>query len=269
MQARHSLTAGDLSPATLVTVSIKLAEALRLVGELALARGVLHEAETWGDQGPRLSALLQRASGQLAAAETEPTAAIPHLQRAVGAAIATGDGELIAETYLDLAGVMIRVDKSTGEGAASSRRRSTWSPWARAPGPAAARATCGGSPSLAQLAMAEGDLARAVQLGELTLAHAQRVNARAGAARVQSLLAQCHDKLGDGVRADRHRRAAVEELRRMGDRRGTAELLLYGTSPGRTLMRISPEVLHEARELAHEVGWTEGEERARAASHER
>lgn len=269
VQARHSLTAGDLSPATLVTVSIKLAEALRLVGELALARGVLHEAETWGDQGPRLSALLQRASGQLAAAETEPTAAIPHLQRAVGAAIATGDGELIAETYLDLAGVMIRVDKSTGarreleeaidmvtlgEGPGAGRGpRNLW------------RLTL----KLAQLAMAEGDLARAVQLGELTLAHAQRVNARAGAARVQSLLAQCHDKLGDGVRADRHRRAAVEELRRMGDRRGTAELLLYGTSPGRTLMRISPEVLHEARELAHEVGWTEGEERARAASHER
>ena len=49
-------------------------------------------------------------------------------------------------------------------------------------------------------------------------------------------------------------------------RRGTAELLLYGTSPGRTLMRISPEVLSEARELAREVGWTEGEQRASSAA---
>jgi hypothetical protein len=99
----------------------------------------------------------------------------------------------------------------------------------------------------------------------MTLAQAQRVGARAGAARVQSLLASCHERLGNHMLAERHRRAAVDELRKMGDRRGTAELLLYGTGPGRTLMRISPEVLREARELASEVGWAEGEERARSA----
>jgi serine/threonine-protein kinase len=264
--ARHALTAGDLAPATLVTISIKLAEALRMTGELALARGVLHEAETWGDQGPRLSALLLRASGQLAAAENEPSAAVPHLQRSVGAAIATGDGELIGETYLDLAAVLIRTGKAAaarreleeaidmvtlGEGGDSARGpRNLW------------RLTL----KLAQLAVTDQDFTRAVAVGRMTLTQAQRVNARAGAARVQSLLAQCHERLGNASDAEHHRREAVQELRRMGDRRGTAELLLYGTSPGRTLMRISPEVLHEARELAHEVGWTEGEERARAAT---
>lgn len=264
--ARYALTHGELSPQTLVTISIKLAEALRVTGELALARGILHEAETWGDQGPRLTTLLMRASGQLAAAESEPSASVPHLQRAVGAAIATGDGELIAETYLDLAAVLIRVGKigaarreleeaidmvTLGEGARSTRApRNLW------------RLTL----KLAQLAMTEGELPRAIELGETTLALAQRFNARPGAARTQSLLAACHEKLGNHMLADRHRRSAVEELRRMGDRRGTAELLLYGTSPGRTLMRISPEVLHEARELAHEVGWTEGEQRASSAA---
>ncbi len=264
--ARHALTAGDLPSAMLVTISIKLAEALRLTGELALARGVLHEAETWGDQGARLTALLLRASGQLAATESEPSAAIPHLQRAVGAAIASGDGELIADTYLDLAAVLIRIGKvaaagreleeamdmvTLGEGGSSTRGpRNLW------------RLTL----KLAQLAVSADDLPRAVEFGEMTLAQAQRVNARAGAARTQSLLAGCHERLGHHLLAEQHRRAAVEELRRMGDRRGTAELLLYGTSPGRTLMRISPEVLREARELAQEVGWTEGAERARAAN---
>ena len=47
-------------------------------------------------------------------------------------------------------------------------------------------------------------------------------------------------------------------LRRLGDRRGTAELLLAGTSPTRTLLRIAPKSLEEARELALEVGWREG-----------
>ncbi|HUQ08573.1 MAG TPA: protein kinase [Kofleriaceae bacterium] len=265
LAARHALTGGDLQPAELVTISIKLAETLRITGELALARGVLHEAELWGEQGPRLTALLLRASGQLAAAESEPSAAIPHLQRSVGAAIATGDGELIAETYLDLAAVLIRVSKSQnarreleeaidmvtlGEGGASPRApRNLW------------RLTL----KLAQLAVTDQELPRAVELGEMTLAQAQRVSARAGAARVQSLLASCHERLGNHLLAERHRRSAVDELRKMGDRRGTAELLLYGTGPGRTLMRISPEVLREARELASEVGWTEGEERARSA----
>ena len=119
---------------------------------------------------------------------------------------------------------------------------------------------------LAQLAVSDHEVTRAIELGEVTLVQAQRVNARAGAARTQSLLAGCHEKLGNHMLAERHRRAAVDELRKMGDRRGTAELLLYGTSPGRTLMRISPEVLHEAQELAHEVGWTEGEQRASSAA---
>jgi hypothetical protein len=54
-----------------VAISIRLAEILRTTGELALARGILHEAESWGDQGSRLQALLVRALGQLVAAERD------------------------------------------------------------------------------------------------------------------------------------------------------------------------------------------------------
>jgi len=64
------------------------------------------------------------------------------------------------------------------------------------------------------------------------------------------------------VLAEQYRDAAVNEMRRLGDRRGTAELLLSGLSPTRTLVRVNPAQLREARELADEVGWSEGVQRA-------
>jgi hypothetical protein len=75
---------------------------------------------------------------------------------------------------------------------------------------------------------------------------------------VQTLLASYYEQMGDLRLADKYRQAAVGEMRRLGDRRGTAELLLSGVIPTRTLMRINPANLREARELADEVGWVEG-----------
>lgn len=266
--ARAALVSGDLGPPELVAIAIRLAEMLRATGELALARGILHEAESWGDQGPRLQALLVRAIGQLVAAERDPSAAVPYLQRAIGAAIATGDGELIADSYLDLASVLIRLGKGAvaaseleegldmmtlGEGARTPRGpRNLWKVVLKR----------------AQIAAADGDHAVAAEQAEIALAQAQRVASSVGVARSRSLLATAYEKLGNQMIAERHRRGAVDEMRRMGDRRGTAELLLFGTNPGRTLMRISADLLREARELAHEVGWTEGESRARTAAGE-
>ena len=118
---------------------------------------------------------------------------------------------------------------------------------------------------LAQLAAADGDMSRSAEHAEVALAQAQRAGSAAGNARARALLATAYEKLGNHILAERHRRGAVDEMRKLGDRRGTAELLLYGASSGRTLMKIAPEVLKEARELAREVGWTEGETRATAA----
>ena len=121
MCARAAIAGGELEPAELVAISIRLAELLRTTGELALARGILHEAESCGDQGPRLQALLVRALGQLVATERDSAAGVPYLQRAIGAAIATGDSALIADSYLDLASVPARAPRRP----ASSKRRST------------------------------------------------------------------------------------------------------------------------------------------------
>ena len=89
------------------------------------------------------------------------------------------------------------------------------------------------------------------------------MHSRLGTARVQATLASLYESDGNAVKAERYRQAAVDEMRRLGDRRGTAELLLAGAGPTRRLLRITPASLREARELAAEVGWTEGVHRAK------
>jgi hypothetical protein len=66
------------------------------------------------------------------------------------------------------------------------------------------------------------------------------------------------DRLGDADKGERYRQAAIAELRELGDRRTTAELLLSVVTPGRTLLRITTPAIAEARTLAQEVGWTDG-----------
>ena len=263
INARACVAVGELPPTAMVAISIRLADALRASERLNLARGVLTEAESWGDLDPRLTALLLRTSGHLAAAErSQVTAAVPYLEKAIGAAIASGDGNLIADAYVDLATVLIRVGKSAeatreldeaidlitlGDGPRSRRAPAhLWQVVIK----------------LAQLAAADGDHRRAAELGEIALHQAQRVQARVGAARAQSLLAGAYERLGKRELASEHRRAAVNELRRMGDRRGTAELLLHANGTGGSLLRIDPASMREALQLAYESGWVEAAERA-------
>lgn len=263
-ESRGALANGDLPPADLVAISVKLAASLRATGELALARGVLHESETWGDQGPLLTAKFLIISGQLAVAENKPSNALPLLQKAVGAAIASGDGEVIADAYLQLAAVLVQLGKvrqaanelteaidmvTLGEGTHTTRGpRSLW------------RLAL----ELAQLASADNHLRFAVELGEAALLQALRVDASSGAARARALLAACHDKLGNLDLAEQHQHAAIEASRRSGDRRTTAELLLSSSGSDGSALSVSMEALREARDLAREIGWSEGEARATA-----
>ena len=97
--------------------------------------------------------------------------------------------------------------------------------------------------------------------------HAQRVKSRLGAARVQQLLAQLCDKAGLGGKAERYRLAAIQEMRTLGDRRATAELLLSDTPRAAVVVpsRLS-EAMSDAMQLTKEIGWTEGHERAKRKS---
>ena len=116
----------------------------------------------------------------------------------------------------------------------------------------------------AQIVDTNGDSYRALRLAEAALFHAQRVRSRLGAARVQQLLATLCEKVGLGNKAERYRQAAITEIRSLGDRRATAELLLTDLpTPGAVVM---PNRIQDAMTLTKEIGWTEGHERAKRKS---
>jgi tetratricopeptide (TPR) repeat protein len=259
--ARQLMLAGDddgTSGIRFVTLSVKLADALRVSGQTTLARGLVEEAK-WHSRGePRLEAQLLQASGHLYACEHKHDLAIDCLHRGIGLAIQAGDMELLSELYLDLSSMYMGKNDpdraitelregldlvTMGEGAeAQDGPKILWRLLLR----------------MAQLHSSGHRLAQAVQIAERALVHARRIRSRIGSARVQTLLASYYEQMGDLRLADKYRQAAVGEMRRLGDRRGTAELLLSGVIPTRTLMRINPANLREARELADEVGWVEG-----------
>jgi len=246
-----------------VLLSVKLADVLRTRGETALARGVLAEARDWSG-APMLVAMIDRAGASIALSEGDVDGAIASLRRGVGRAIATGDMGLVCELYLDLSVALLRagdantalheliecIDLATlGEGFTAIDGPEPFWRILRAQ---------------SQMVDNQGDSYRALRLAEAALFHAQRVRSRLGAARVQQLLATLCDKAGLGGKAERYRAAAINEMRTLGDRRATAELLLNDT-PARTAV-VVPGRIHDAMQLSKEIGWTEGHERAKRKS---
>jgi len=245
-----------------VSMSVKLAEVLRTRGETALARGILAEARDWSS-APYLVAMVDRASAAIALSEGDTDGAIAALRRGVGRAIGSGDMNLVCELYLDLSTALLRngnaeganrelvecIDLVTlGEGFSAIDGPEPFWRILRAQ---------------AQIVDNSGDAYRALRLAEAALLHAQRVKSRLGAARVQQLLAQLCDKAGLGGKADRYRTAAISEMRSLGDRRATAELLLNETPRAAVVV---PGRISDAMQLTKEIGWTEGHERAKRKS---
>lgn len=263
---RQAVQSGDIEEGAdqqFVSLSVRLADVLRTRGETALARGILAEARDWSS-APLLVAMIDRASASIALSEGDVHGAISSLRRGVGRAIGSGDMNLVCELYLDLATALQRagdpetanrelvecVDLATlGEGfTATAGPASFWR---------VLRAQ-------AQLVDAAGDSYRALRLAEAALFHAQRVRSRLGAARVQQLLASLCEKAGLGGKAERYRQAAIAEMRNLGDRRATAELLLTETPSRGTIVQASR--IQDAMQLTKEIGWAEGHERAKRKS---
>jgi serine/threonine protein kinase/tetratricopeptide (TPR) repeat protein len=263
---RGAVQSGDIEEGAdlmFVQLSVKLADVLRTRGETALARGILAEARDWSS-APLLVAMIDRASASIALSEGDLEGAIVALRRGVGRAIGSGDMNLVCELYLDLSQALLRtgdadtanrelvecVDLATlGEGfTAQDGPQSFWR---------VLRAQ-------AQMVDAAGDSYRALRLAEAALFHAQRVHSRLGAARVQQLLATLCDKAGLTGKAERYRQAAIGEMRNLGDRRATAELLLSDTPQRAALVMTSR--IQDAMTLTKEIGWAEGHERAKRKS---
>ncbi|HSR97285.1 MAG TPA: AAA family ATPase, partial [Kofleriaceae bacterium] len=263
---RQAVQSGDddgSAEGQFVMLSVKLADVLRARGETALARGVLAEARDWSG-APLLVAMIDRSSALIALSEGDVDGAITALRRGVGRAISTGDMNLVCELYLDLSTALLRagdpetalrelvecIDLATlGEGYTAIDGPEPFWRVLRAQ---------------AQMIDNAGDSYRALRLAEAALFHAQRVHSRLGAARVQHLLAQLCDKTGLGGKAERYRQAAINEMRSLGDRRATAEMLLNDT-PARSAI-VVPSRLDDAMQLTKEIGWTEGHESAKRKS---
>jgi len=249
-----------------VNISIRLADALRSGGESSLARGVVEEARIHADGVPILRAQLLRSAAHLSAESGELQAAVQNLQEAIGSVIPHGATDLLCELYLDLAAMSLRLGRldiasqelaeavdliTAGEGgAAATGPRALWRLLLR----------------LAQLYAAEGKPRKAIPLAEHAHRHANNASSRLGAARAQAFLAGQFEHVGNQAKAAVYRRRAVDALRALGDRRGTAELLLSAVRITKSVGPVTPSGLREARLLAEEVGWTEGVRRARRAS---
>ncbi len=262
-QAVHLGEEDSGSEPQFVALSIKLAEVLRTRGETALARGILAEARDWA-HSQLLMASVDRAGAAIALSEGDIDGAIAGLRRGVGRAIATGDRGLVCELYLDLSQALLRagnpdganrelsecIDLVTlGEGFTAEKGPEPFWRVLRA---------------LAQVIDSSGDVYRALRVAEAALLHAQRVRSRLGGARVQQQLASLCEKAGLGGKAERYRQAAITEMRNLGDRRATAELLL-NDMPARAAV-VMPGKLNDAITLTKEIGWSEGHERAKRKS---
>ncbi|MBA3461918.1 MAG: protein kinase [Deltaproteobacteria bacterium] len=263
---RQAVLVGDddgTAETQFVLLSVKLADVLRTRGETALARGVLAEARDWSG-APMLVAMIDRAGASIALSEGDVDGAVSGLRRGVGRAIATGDMNIVCELYLDLSTSLLRagdpemalhelvecIDLATlGEGFTAIDGPEPFWRILRAQ---------------AQMIDNAGDSYRALRLAEAALFHAQRVRSRLGAARVQQLLASLCDKAGLQGKAERYRAAAINEMRTLGDRRATAELLLSDT-PTKSAV-VVPGRISDAMQITKEIGWTEGHERAKRKS---
>jgi eukaryotic-like serine/threonine-protein kinase len=248
-----------------IEISIKLGDALARTQNVGLARGIVDEALGHCHGAPALKAQLLRAIGHVHAANGDLAAAAASLRQAIGLGIMSGERELLARLYLDLATHQVEAGQvskaifelteaidliTAGEGGrASHAPPSLWCLALR----------------LGKLHADRGDHERALALGVEAEKLAKRVGSRLGMARVQAMLAAQCEALGQNSRAARYRARAADTMRALGDRRATVELLLSGARLTRRLRRIDPDTLTEARTLSEEIGWTEGSERARLA----
>ncbi len=258
---RQVVLAGDddgSSESQFVQLSVRLADVLRARGETSLARGVLAEARDWSSS-PSLVASIDRAGAAIALGEGDVEGAIAGLRRGVGRAISTGNMGLVCELYLDLAAALQRsgdpdaalselvecIDLVTlGEGPSSFDGPDPFWRILRAQ---------------AQLLESLGDSYKALRIAEAALFHAQRVRSRFGVARVQQLLAQLCDKAGLGGKAERYRQQAIAEMRNLGDRRATTEIMLADL-PARAAVVIRPRG-GEPLPLSGEISRPEGGKR--------
>ncbi|MCU1281300.1 MAG: serine/threonine protein kinase, partial [bacterium] len=268
-RGRQALAEGAGDELAQIRLALKLALVLRYRGEVVASETVLREAldlaAARGDRWAEVQA--RRGLARLASQWQNLDGASEHLTLALQASLAGGDAATLAELYIELSDILVR------QGDLPNAERELWEGLmlvTAGDGPEAER---GPEPmwrmlvALGELARTAGDFPGARSYGLHALRHADRVESPVGRGRVHSFLAEVNEMLGYAQDAVDHRRLAVEELRRVGDRRTTAEMLIALADPegGSAASVVDAKAwLTEADALAAEVGWQEGVDRSRA-----
>ena len=250
--ARSLMLANDglASQRLFAMLSLRLAGSLRAAGDLVLARGVLEDAVSHCDRGSMSAAEIAAEAMAVHEAEGDVDQAIDAARRAIRELIPHGRRDLLTDIYVSLSRLHLQrgdattaleelakgVDVVTRGGAfqAMDPPHNLWRLLLHT----------------AQLRASVGDLPDAIRAAEHALDHAHRATSRQGAARAHAALALLYRRVPNEPMTRRHRQAAIDIRRALGDRRGTAELLLEPPS--------NKERAREALMLALEVGWLEG-----------
>ncbi len=243
--------------------SVRLADVMRFTGQVSLASGTLDEAELL-QPPPVQRAAIERTRGRIDVSQHRVDDACVHLQRAIGLGLRNGDRRFLCETYIDLAAALSQrgepasaaaelaegIDVITlGEGLeVDATIDELWFLGFR----------------LAALYLQAGELIAAERVATTSLRHAEHCSAAQGRGRLYALLAEIAEKQGRTREALTHRARAIDELRHLGDRRSTAELLIENARTTRELgpHKSGSETAASARqiacELANEIGWRDG-----------
>jgi len=264
---RDAFATGQGDEGRQVRIALKLAKVQRYRGDYQQAEALLRDALTLATRGQDRWAIVEarRALARVADLLTHREQARDHLVEAVGAALACGDRGLIAELYLDLGTAYGRLDDPERE------RAELWEGVLLCTAGDGTEAEEGPEilwrlvHRLGELALGRGELEEARRLGRHALRHAERVESAIGRAHAHALLGEVHGLLGQVTQAVEARRQATGEMRKMGDRRSTAELLIKLADPRLLPAGDARAWLREASTLSDQVAWVEGVQRSRAA----
>ncbi|MBI5482727.1 MAG: protein kinase [Deltaproteobacteria bacterium] len=256
----------DAEPA-MARLGLVLGEAMRFAGDLVGAEGVLRETLERCGNNRVIAARVWRLLGHLAANGWQQIdRGREHMRTALGHALRSGDPALMAEIYMDLAGMLQRQGDNR---AALEELQEGLLMVTAGEGPRAGQApdlTWRMVVRLGELALAMGQAQTALGYAEAALFQAERVGSPVGAARSHVLLGDALAAQRRGSESARHRVKAVEWRRNVGDRRSTAELLRAladedraAGAPAQARAR-----LEEARDLATAVEWKDGVEQSGA-----
>jgi hypothetical protein len=206
----------------------------------------------------------RRALARLAMAWQQHETARQHLTAAVQAALGGSDSTALAELYLELSDAMVKLGDLEGA------ERELWEGLILCTGGDGPEGSTGPEPvwrmliALGNLAISRGRADEAVVTGHHAVRHAERTRVPLARARARTFLAGAYEAARKLPEAAEQRRLAADEMRRAGDRRGTAELLITLAEANRG-DKAAQAWVQEAETLATQLGWQEGVTRSRAA----